>query len=569
MIESETEIEIILPSVAAPVDLTDAKPGQQVRIEGNDFDLVRSMEMPDGSTLEFVYDNADNKEALVFTLPENSTDGAVVAIPASGVKVAVANIGMVVPTEMVADPATGLRPGQEVTVKGVNMDQVVSLLFPNVEEAVEPTSVEPTKITVLFPAMAQSGNVVLNLKSGKSVEIELQTAKPEVTGFNPNPVSAAAEFTITGKNLDLISSVTFSGDVAGELPADISPDALTLLAPATAQSGPLTLTMANGETVTTESLTVNAPECAFITSVETRDLMAGELMVANVLNGDKLTGVEVNGQAVQYIINGEKLYINLPSSCGAATKVKLISSNGEITYTYDVTPATHVENVIYNEIFNLGNWDAGGLRLNKDAFRDIPAGAILVFHLTTEADAQIQLNDANWGQFAMIDVPAGATRVEYELTAENLNQILTTEDGWSETAIVVNGHTAVINKVAVEYEQSLETPIWEGNWESGNWGGNQDLAWGGYDWAAAKVGSIVRLYVTPTVADPASDWWCVAVRHGNGWEQLPAPVPDQWGQPVSGVVEFTLDEAVKQDLVDNGGLVITGADYVLTKVTIE
>ncbi len=569
MLESEETVDIVLPSVTAPVDLTDAKPGQQVRIEGCDFDLVRSMEMPDGSSLEFVYDDADSKEALVFTLPDNSTDGAVVAIPASGVKVAVANIGMVVPTELVADPATGIRPLQEVTIKGVNIDQVVSLLFPNVDEAVEPASIDATKLTVNFPEMAQSGNVVLNLKSGKSVEIELQTAKPEVTGFNPNPVSAAAEFTINGKNLDLISAITFAGDAAGELPGEIAADALTLLAPATAQSGPLTLSMANGETVTTEALTVNAPECAFITSVETVELTAGELMVANVLNGDKLTGVEVNGQGVQYIINGEKLYINLPSSCGAGTRVKLISSNGEITYTYDVIPATHVENVIYNDIFNLGNWDAGGLRLYKDAFKGVPAGAVLVFHLTTDADAQIQLNDANWGQFAMIDIPAGSTRAEYVLTAENLDQILTTSDGWSETAIVINGHTAVINKVAVEYEQSLETTIWEGSWESGNWSGNQDLAWGGFDWASAKVGSIVRLYVTPTVADPASDWWCVAVRHGDGWNMLPASVPDQWGQPVSGVVEFTLDEAVKQDLVDNGGLIITGADYILTKVTIE
>lgn len=569
MIESEAVIDVVLPSVATPVDLTNAKQGQQVRIEGSDLDLVRKMEMPDGSALEFTYDNADGKEALLFTLPDNSTDGAVVAIPASGVKVAVANIGMVVPTELVAEPADGIRPGDIVTIKGVNMDQVVSLLFPNVEEAVEPASVEATKITVAFPEAAQSGEVTLNLKSGKTVAIELQTAKPEVTGFNPNPVSAAAEFTIAGKNLDLVTAITFTGDVAGELPEGITADAITLLAPATAKSGPLTLTMANGESVTTEALEITAPECAFITSVDTQEPTAGELLVVNLLNGDKLTGVEVNGQTVQYILNGEKLYINLPSSCGAASKVRLISSNGEITYTYDVIPATHVEKVIFNEVFSLGNWDAGGLRLYKDAFQGIPAGALLVFHVATDADAQIQLNDANWGQFAMIDVPAGATRAEYALTAENLNQILTTADGWSETAIVVNGHTAVISKVTLEYEQSLETAIWEGSWESGNWQGNQDLAWGGYDWASAKTGSIVRIYVTPTVADPASDWWCVAVRHGDGWNTLPAPVPDQWGQPVSGVVEFTLDANVKQDLVDNGGLVITGADYILTKVTIE
>ncbi len=40
-------------------------------------------------------------------------------------------------------------------------------------------------------------------------------------------------------------------------------------------------------------------------------------------------------------------------------------------------------------------------------------------------------------------------------------------------------------------------------------------------------------------------------------------------QPVSGVVELVLTREILDDLIASGGLVITGADYTLTKVTIE
>lgn len=569
-IKSDDIIGIILPSVEKPIDLTSARPGDRVVINGKDLDLVRKMEMPSGDDLSFEYNSETG--AIAFVLPDNSTDGAVVMIPASGVKVAAANIGMAVPSQLTATPSADIRAGQEIVIKGVNMDQTVSVSFPNVEEPIEPSSISAGEIRVVFPEMAQSGDAVLNLKSGKNVTVALSTAKPEVMGFNPDVVAAASQFTMTGKNLDLVTLVTFAGGASVEV-SNPAADAISMIAPATAETGELTVTMANGETVKTQVLTISKPECAFISSVENEELKAGELMTAVIENGDKLTKVTVNGTDVQFIVNGGKLYISLPSSCGKNTVVKLISSNGEISYTYDVTPATHVEKVVFNQMRDLGNWagegDGGAFRINKSDLEGIPAGAKLVFHINPYGTPQIQVNDANWGQMAMLEPSADDKTAVFELTAEYLNRILTTEDGWSETAMVIQGQGTIVNKVTVEYEQSLETAIWTGSWESGNWGGNQDLAWGGYDWSTVKPGNTLRIYVTPMVADPASDWWCVALRHGDGWNMLPAPVPDQWGQPVSGVVETTLTAEVIADLVANGGLVITGADYTLTRVTIE
>ncbi len=571
MIESEVAVDIVLPQPKQVVNLESVKGGDKIRVEGTDFDLVKSVLTPDEKGIEFTYVPAtgDAEDVVEFVLPENTPDGAVTAMTASGVKVVLVNIGMAEPAEMIATPSENLRGGDVVTIKGLNLDQVVSISLPHVEGAIKPLSVSNGELTFAYSAEAWSGDAVLNLKSGKTASIALKAALPEATGFNPDPAPAGADVTIYGRNLDLAAKVYFTGIEEAIEVTPSSASELTVNVPALAQSGVLTIEKANGESLATSELTINAPECAFIVSCDTEEPTAGEIMAFTISNGSKLTGVQVNGIDVQYICNGDKLYVNLPSSCGAGTVVKLISSNGTLEYVYDVIPATHVEMVIYEGLFDLGNWDGGGLRLYKESFEGVPSGAKLVFYLTTSGDAQLQLNNANWGQFAMVDVPAGSTQAEYTLTADDLANIMTTDDGWSTTAIVVNGHTAVISKIALEYEQSLETSIWVGSWESGNWSGNQDLAWGGYDWSTVKAGSTLRLYVTPTVANPEEDWWCVALRHGDGWNALPAPCPDQWGKPVSGVVELEMTQGIIDDLVNNGGLVITGADFILTKVTIE
>ena len=566
MIESEHEVEVVLPATT-PLDLTGARGGDLVTIEGTDLDLVRLVLLPDGSELDFDY--ADGK--ITFTLPENVTDGTIVMVPASGVKVACANIGVVEPTELEAVPADGLRAGDVLKIKGVNIDQVESLVFAGMEDAVAPATISATELTVAFPEAAQSGDVVLNLKSGKTVSVAVATAKPEVLAFEPAEVPAAAEFTMKGKNLDLVVAITFAGGTKVEV-SGVPAAEYTMIAPATAETGALTLHMANGESVETSVLTIKAPECAYITVQPEGELTAYGLFIATLANEDKLTGVQVNGADVNYILNNGQLYITLPGTCGKNTTVTLVSSNGEISYTYDVTPATHQERVLINETHDLGSWtgeaDGGAFRIYKEQLEGVPAGAKLVFYIESYAYTQIQLNDANWSSFEMLQCNAGEQDVlSYEFTEETLNQVLTVDDGWSTTAMVIQGEGCKVNKVTVEWEMSLEETIWSGEWTNSGWGGNQDLAWGGYDWSTVKAGTILRLYMTPAVAD--GEWWCVSLRHGDSWGNLPGDAASQIDTPAGGVAELVLTQEILDDLVANGGLVITGDGYTLNKVTLE
>ena len=569
MIYSEQEITVVLPSVDKTLDLTGAKPGETVTITVKDLGLVKEVLMPDGSSIEFTIEE-DNK--LSFVLPADICDGTICVVPASGVKVAVATIGVALPAEVTADPGEGIWSGDVIRFKGVNMELVTGVTFPNVADAVTPSEVTSTEISVAVPEGAQSGNVILHTASGGAVEIAVSTVKPEAVGYNPAPAPLASELTVTGRNLSHVAQITFGGAVSVDV-ATPGESEFKVSIPATLSAGANTimLTLTNGETVECDAIELTAPECAYATELPADDaeINAGEVFTVTIANADRLTGVQVNGADVQYILNGTRLIVQVPESAGKNSTFTLLSSNGSISYPISFIPATHIENVIFSEVRDLGSWagegDGGAFRLYKESFKDVPAGAKLVFHIAPYAYTQLQLNDANWGQMEMLVPDQSATTAEFVLTADILNRILTTDDGWSDTAMVIQGEGTIVSKVHIEWENSLETVIWNAGWTCSGWGGNQDLAWGGYDWSSVKPGTVMRLYLTSTVGD---DWWCVSLRHGDGWNALPDPIPSQYDNPGS-PLEVVLTADVLADLVANGGLVITGSEYQLDKITLE
>lgn len=575
----DEELVVVLPAPETVLDLTDAKPGQEVTVKGTDLDLVTKMQIDDfapaaegrandADDIEFAYDA--EKSAITFSLPDNSHDGVIVFVTASAVKVACANIGMVIPTDVKATPADGLRGGDVITITGVNMDQVTDIVFPNVEKAVEPSSISATEVKVAMPAAAQSGDITLNLKSGKSVTVAIATAKPENIAYNPAPAPAGNELTVTGRNLDLVKKVVFTDGVEVEV-ENPSATEFKVTVPLTAASGVVKFVMTNGETVEGPELTVELPSIAYIVEMPAEDaeINAGDILKVGIANESLLTGVKVNGADVQYILNGTDLYINLPGTAGPGTKVTLVSGDQSLDYTFDIIPATHVENVIFDTMIDL-NWsgDEGvnKFRLYKESFDGVPVGAKLVFHIKPAADAQIQVNDANWGTIVTLKPSADAETAELELTADVLNRILTTEDGWSTTALVIQGQNCIVNKVALEWEISLETEIWTGEFNLGNWAGNQDLAWGGYDWSTVKAGTTLTFYFTQN--DWGENYWQLSLRHGDKWGDLAGAGGTVDLEAGATSWSIVLTQEMLDDLVANGGLVFTGKECTITKITL-
>lgn len=567
---SDDEITIVVPAVEEIQTLDSANPGDVITIAGSDLDLVVKVVMANEEEIDFTYTPAtgSEKETITLTLPDNACDGAICLVTASGIEIVAVNIGECQPTDLVATPSEELKGDAEIVVSGKNLQMVASVSLP---AAGGMTSVEYTlesneKLTFTFPAEAQSGDAVLALKGGGEVYVYLETAKPEV--LTTDQLAAGSKATVVGKNLDLLVSVTFADGSSVDV-ENPSVDTAEINIPVTAVSGTATLKMANGET-SEWNANISSPTGAYIIEGPADDeVTAGEIARFTLGNPDQLSGVYVNNETVQYILNGTTLYVNLPNSCGKGTIITLESADGsKLDYSYNFVPATKVALTIWSGMVDLAGWGEK-IYLEKSSFDGVPAGAIMTFHISAYSGFQIQLNNANWQSFDTLsewENWADMTTISLELTADILNNILTTEDGWSDNAMIIQGDGCVVSQIDVEWENSLETAIWEGSWTNSGWGGNQDLAWGGFDWSTVKAGSILRAYCTPT--DPSS-WWCISFRHGDGWGNLPGDVGSQIDTPEGGVAEIVLSQEILDDLVAAGGLVITGDGYTLTKVTLE
>lgn len=459
-IYSEEELTVTLPAVSQIVELTGKKPGDVVTITGTDLDLVTTVLMPNDSVAEFAYVN----EALNITLRDDATDGAIRMLPASGVEVVAANLTMAVPTELAANPATGLRGGNVITITGVDLDVVTNVTFPGMTDATELDTQSATEITVTMPAAAQSGDIVLNTASGKTATVAIATLKPAVASYSPaGGVGAGNNLTISGSDLDLVASVAFTGgaSVSDSMFVSHTATEIVLTVPTSgANTGALTLTMVNGEVVEAPEVAITAPDCAYLPTLP-ESIEVGTVAQVGIVNGSMLTGVSINGTATQfiYIAATEMLQFNVPADLtGATCELVLTSSNGQsMTYTLNVVGGAPAETTIWEGEFVL-SWTAlQDLSWGGYDFSTVPAGATLIIYYTLDTSFdywQLRIAKGN-GWSALADwsasigggsevlLEAGTTSYSYTLTANDVNELA--NDG----GLILTGTNLTLTRVAL------------------------------------------------------------------------------------------------------------------------
>lgn len=462
-IYSEGELEVTLPSVEAPLDLVDKKPGDVIRVSGKNFDLVKKVQMPNGDEVEFTMTASSEGDELTFTLPDNVSDGEVTVLPASDVKVVVATVVVATPSNVVAVPAVNLRGGDMITLKGTNMDLVTDVTFPGVEEAVGLESQNSTEIKILMPAAAISGDLQLNTNSGKATAVSIATAKPENISYSAATVPAGEALTVKGVNMDVVSAVVFSGNVEVTV-SDATATAISLTVPTTAETGALLLKMANGESVEAPSLTIEKPVCAYLPALPDK-LVRGRIVELEIVNADKLTNVLLNEAAVQYINDAAKgvLMLNVPAELNGTYSLKLISSNGEIAY--DVLVVANEETVWAGPL-DISWGDGGRVLVPAVSFAKVTAGTVMkvYFDQKDQTWAQAQFNYGDWSgiAFSLFDTTMVPTDIygwsfesrvmELTLTQEILDNIQAKQgdcEDQTNVGIIIQGSDLTFTKITI------------------------------------------------------------------------------------------------------------------------
>ena len=615
IIQSESAIEIGVPTItklkgrneAEALGNITAKAGEQVTITGTYFNMIEDVTVGgvSGTNLKIANDGT----GVVFTLPAEAPDGDIILVCKSGIEVPAGTLTTVKPTDCVASP-NPVKAGQALTVNGNDMDLVIDIIFADKDGNFvinNNQNIINTKdaYAVTVPETAVEDVLKLAMANGELIEVSFKLVKPTVTGYNVNPASAGSPLQVTGTNLDLVKSVTF-GDTdndADKFEVNADGTVITVTVPMAGKSGKPMFNLANGTYVEGSDLQINEAVFCYFTELpdEEAELKAGESFMLPVANGDKLTGVEIDGTACQYVLtNSNQLIIGIPDNAKKGSKVRLISSNGEITYTIDFIPNTEVTTVLWTGTVDLGSWSLNW-EIGKGAFgdnnpnmfkdMDLQEGDIIRVSITPYNDWwNVKFYDGHWADQKEAGVAAGIGEtceinagnykpaehggaIEFTATAKMVEQLTTLTD-WG-MCWIVNGEGVVITKIAVTHYNSLETTLWEGNEDLGEWT-NQPyiLSDGGKELQdlGAKAGQIIRCYGERKTSD-----WQLQVLEGH-WSDNDHPYGN-WGSwsdsemDANGCLAFELTQTMLDRAYTSQGwggvFVAQGKNFILKKITIE
>jgi len=607
MIQTETTLEIQQPAttkIASPrgeaggQGTVTAKAGETIVLSGSLYNIVAGVKAGGIAVAE----PQITAQTITFALPAEAPDGDIVLVCKSGVEVVAGSFVTVKPTKAVAAPVP-VKAGKALTISGADMNLVTSVEFPNADaQSGEAIQVAADKVVVAaVPDKATEGNLVLRMANGSGVEVPFKLVMPTVTGYDHSSVSAGGALTIKGTDLDLIKTVKF-GD-SDIVKVEGSETAIALHVPMNAQNGKPTLALANGVTIEGPELNISEALFCYITEMPGEDveLKAGGTLSVPVANGDKLTSVQIKGADCQYVLvnNKTQLIIGVPDNAGKGSEVKLISSNGSISYKLDFIPNTEVTTVLWTGTADLAgwswNWEVGKGTQGDDnpnmfVDMDLQEGDIIRIYLTAYNDWwQVQFFDGHWAGQTEIGVATGLENgnninsgiynleehggcIEIPVTA-TLREQLTTLTDWG-MCWIIQGEGVVVTKIAATHYVSLETVVWTGEAVADDWGNQPMLLSDGATElleAGLKVGSIIRCYLTPTDAS-----WNCQVYDGHWHGQFVGCDfnQDNWNlADHNGAIEFTVTDAIFAELTTPGGwgssFLLNGDNVICTKVTIE
>ena len=229
-----------------------------------------------------------------------------------------------------------IKAGEVLSIKGASFDQIASVKFEGATvDAADFKSQSAVEITVAVPVKATDGTFYVVTKSGIEVPVgNIITVVPTQLVATPNPVKNGAELTITGKDMDLITGIAFPNAAESKL-NKVETTKVTSTVPEDAQKGDITLSLANGKTVTV-AYTLVEPTVASCTPAA---ITAGEKTIIKGTDLDLVKSITFPGDVEQTVDkfaaqNAQTIAVTVPAAC-AGTGFKLNLKNGTMIEVKD------------------------------------------------------------------------------------------------------------------------------------------------------------------------------------------------------------------------------------------
>lgn len=466
-LETKEELTINTPE-ATPIKDRNIKAGEILSIKGSSFDQIVSVKF-EGATVDAADFKSQSAAEITVAVPAKATDGTFYVVTKSGIEVPVGNIITVVPTQLVATP-NPVKNGAELTITGKDMDLITGIAFPNAAAA-QLNKVETTKVTATVPEDAQETTkdgtgIILSLANGKTVQVAYTLVKPTVASCTPAAITAGEKTIIKGTDLDLVSSITFPGDVEQTVEVKGTANTLGVTVPAACAGTGFKLNLKNGTTIEVKDmLTIKAATDPAIASINPGEAVAGSNITITGKNFQNIQNIYIGSYKVNRYTSrtNTEIVCQVPANAEAGTyKIVMEDPDGNKIEgpEFKVVPAekdiatitTNMDNSAIKYPYNFTWDDTGRFRIMKaDLIKlGVKVGSKMLFYKEAGATGQVQINNANWGG---IDTPADwngdQTCLVKVFDAAMMEAVNSISDGWSDTAFILQGDLKNVTKIAI------------------------------------------------------------------------------------------------------------------------
>lgn len=523
-----------------------AMPGDEVTVKGDYLYNVQQIVLNNGVYVTGEQITAKSRRELKFIVPSNAVTGPVTIGDVDENNNPEGLIPNNVPSKeelVIGDPTVkaadrgAVKAGDQITVTGEYLNMIAGANFGGV--AVDYTVAEDGKsLVAALPATAVDGDFVLVSYAGKEFNAGAYTTviPTNVAIKAESRYKAGLNAVISGKDLDLVTGAALAGTALEYAFAD---NKITFSIPAAAVDGTVVLSLANGKTVETEAIELVKP---VITEMTPLELYAGDENIT--VKGDDLdlvVAATLGGRDAEFeYANGEVIVKTALTSVSG--KVALTLENGVTVESADEVKVNYHSLVIVTEMPAMQHIGQEVVLKgsNFSLVENIFIGETKVTQYSLRTDEEVR--------FLMPWCKAGMYNLNFHLFSGDVETVAT--------------------QIEVGLELDIKT-IWEGEAYL-NWSGMTDLSWGGYDFSTVKPGTVLTAYFN---LDEAQTYW--QVRFGNGsWASIPSGLeaaPGEGNIPMTPGTTYYAIKLTAADidmLVNQGGLVMTGANYTLTKLTL-
>lgn len=524
--------------------------GGELRFLGCGMDQVASVLIPGCDAITDI--QLISAEEIRVIVPQTALPGYVTLMLRNGESIVTkTQLTYSEPVSIESFSPESVRPGDVLTIKGEYLNLMHQVIFAeNVivsdeviaeEETTEATSkfLKHTRneIQVRVPEEARSGKIILSdgaeIPNRLYSEVELQVVLPSVAEVaDYNNIKPGATLAVTGENFDLVKEVRMENGEKVEFEFSAENKTLQFTLPANAVSGFIYVVPASGVQIPVVSIELAKPgnfSCA------TSDVAAGGQITIQGENLDLVSAVIFSGEVEGEIISQspEQLVVSVPA----------LAQSGSVTFKMTNGEQVSALNLTINQPCHIVSSLEDDFEAGKEMIVEVANGELL-----TEVKINgVTVTHTLEGNQLKIQVPATA----------GANTFL---------ELISSG-------VSATYTVSFAKVIWTGEYPlpvkpDGGWNGNEELGWGRYDWSSVQPGTIITVYYTLDMEE--TNWQIKLGGCAIGWNPLPT-IPSQSLE--AGSTRFSATLTAEDLLVlsqdNNAGLVVSGCNFTMTKVTLK